>query len=479
MPLPEPPPPDPRMASFVKRWAKPDPPPRNGTPIDVAAPGSAPAYAQAAFTAELATLGAAPEGKRNATLNVSGFNLAQLVGAGHLPRQETWDALFDTALGTGLEDKEVHGTLTSAFRAGEATPRDVPKQHVYEDATIFVPPPSVDGSDGEPEGIAAQLPILNWQELWDDERKDDWIVDGLIPARRLIALFSPPKVGKSLLMLELAVGIARGEKVMGLAHDDDAHRVLYVDFENDPRGDIRTRLQDMGRKPSELLDLCYMSFPRLPYLDTAMGALVLVQAVEHYACDVVVIDTISRIVQGEENDNDTWLSFYRHTGVALKSRGVTVIRLDHTGKDETKGMRGGSAKYGDVDVVWSLSRVSEDQLQLECTANRLPVPGKLLLVTRRTEPYLTHEVERSTTGKVFDARAVECSRVLEEQGCNAATTQYAAEQMLNKAGRFPQGRTGNAHLFTRAEVGRALACLTDRDSTTVVDDLRTRAFKDD
>jgi hypothetical protein len=28
---------------------------------------------------------------------------------------------------------------------------------------------------------------------------------------------------------------------------------------------------------------------------------------------VVVIDTISRAVGGEENDNDTWLNFYQYT----------------------------------------------------------------------------------------------------------------------------------------------------------------------
>jgi hypothetical protein len=56
----------------------------------------------------------------------------------------------------------------------------------------------------------------------------------------------------------------------------------------------------------------------------------------------VVIDTVSRAIDGEENSNDTWLN----------QLGIAMIRLDHSGKDETKGMRGGSAKSGDVDAVW-------------------------------------------------------------------------------------------------------------------------------
>lgn len=61
---------------------------------------------------------------------------------------------------------------------------------------------------------------------------------------------------------------------------------------------------------------------------------------------MVVIDTISRAVGGEENDNDTWLNFYQYTGLRLKQAKVSVIRLDHTGKDLTEGERGGSAKAG-------------------------------------------------------------------------------------------------------------------------------------
>ena len=39
-----------------------------------------------------------------------------------------------------------------------------------------------------------------------------------------------------------------------------------------------------------------------------------------------------------------------------------MVRLDHTGKDQTKGQRGGSAKYGDVDAVWKLTEVVKGSL---------------------------------------------------------------------------------------------------------------------
>lgn len=374
-----------------------------------AAPGSADPYARAAFVGELSELAKAPEGTRNHQLNVAGFNLAQLVASGHLDRDETWDALYSTALGIGLEPGESANTLRSAFDAGEAEPRQVPEQEQAPEVTSLGPiarngsqdaqnegqdGPGEEGQGEEPPSLRARFPALNWAELWADDSEEEWIVEPLLPARRLVALFSPPKVGKSLLMLELAVGIARGVTVLGHT-PDRPRRVLYVDHENDPRGDVRTRLQAMGLEPAQLDGLVYLSYPQMAHLDTWVGGVELLAVAREYGCELVVIDTISRAVAGEENDNDTWLSFYRNTGRLLKAEGIACVRLDHTGKDLTKGMRGGSAKYGDVDLAWSMTSPVEDTLLLECVANRLPVREKRLTLQRRADP-LRHEAQDGT-----------------------------------------------------------------------------------
>jgi RecA-family ATPase len=132
----------------------------------------------------------------------------------------------------------------------------------------------------------------------------------------------------------------------------------------------------MGYGPDDLDNLCYLSFPTLAHLDTEAGSLELLAAAEVYDCEVVVIDTVSRSVGGDENENDTWLNFYRHTGMKLKKAQKALIRLDHTGKDETKGQRGGSAKVGDVDAVWKMSKLTETSFRLDCEAHRFPLIGE-------------------------------------------------------------------------------------------------------
>ncbi len=246
-----------------------------------------------------------------------------------------------------------------------------------------------------PAQIRARFPALNWKDLFEDESEQDWIVEPLLPAGRLIALYSPPKVGKSLLMLELAVNVATGRGCFGYTPKLPRH-VLYVDFENDPRGDIRPRLEAMGAQASHLDLLHYLTFPTLAALDSEQGGRDLLAAALAYGAEVIVIDTVSRSVMGDENSNDTWLSFYRHTGLHLKRAGIALIRLDHTGKDESKGQRGGSAKSGDVDGIWQIKRLADDVFILECDAARfyLPEEEKRLTLRRLSDP-LRHEVDYS------------------------------------------------------------------------------------
>ncbi len=288
-------------------------------------------------------------------------------------------------------------------------------------------------SDAEhEERVKRVLPLLDWPALWADDEPEEWIVEPILPARRLVALYSAPKVGKSLLMLEMAVAVATGREVLGVT-PDRPRRVLSVDFENDPRADVRERLQAMGYGPEDLTDLCYLSFPTLAGLDCERGSVELMEAVTVYACEVVVVDTVSRAVDGEENENDTWLKFYRHTGLKLKQAGVALIRLDHSGKDETKGQRGGSAKVGDVDAVWRLSKVSDDTFRLDCEANRMPVLERELVLTREEDP-LRHRVQADPARAAREAAAKRIVDLLDRLQVDPALGRDEVRKLLKAAG---------------------------------------------
>jgi hypothetical protein len=80
-----------------------------------------------------------------------------------------------------------------------------------------------------------------------------------------------------------------------------------------------------------------------------------------------------------------------HRTETQTSRG-DVNPPDHSGKDDGKGQRGGSAKAGDVDAVLWLTKVTDERFRLECTYTRPRLDTKSLHLTRQSNP-LRHDVD--------------------------------------------------------------------------------------
>lgn len=211
--------------------------------------------------------------------------------------------------------------------------------------------------------------FIDWPTFWQRANDEpEWVYPDVLARGRGHAAYAARKAGKSLFTLYLAAKLATGSEPVV---------VSYLDYEM-TEDDVRDRLEDMGYGPdTNLARLRYALLPTIPPLDTADGARALTGLVDEVQSawpdhhQVVVLDTISRAVQGEENSSDTFRAFYTHTGVELKRRGVTWVRLDHGGKDLAKGQRGSSSKGDDVDVVWQL-RPSENGVCLHRDFARMP-----------------------------------------------------------------------------------------------------------
>jgi hypothetical protein len=398
------------------------------------------------------------ESGRNDTLNTEAGSLFRYALAGYATEAEVRDGLTAAMHTNGYIQSDgvraVEATLTSAWRHAvtqgpkylEDRDDDWEADHDWA-ISAFVAPRGAHDREGATvsEGGFTPPARIDWKQLLESTAPtEEWIIEPVIAARRLVAIYSAPKVGKSLLMLEIAVGIARGTRVLG-STPDRPRRVLYVDFENDPHGDIKARLEAMHIRAGDheqLENLCYLSFPNLAALDTPEGARELAATVAAYDCEVVVIDTISRAVDGEENSNDTWLRFYRHTGKLLKSQGIGLVRLDHTGKDEERGMRGGSAKVGDVDAIWHLSKIgkSDTELKLSLDDARMHIPeqDRTLLLHRRTDP-LRHDVDALGAVGIRETKIRQIVDALAGHGAERDITQRDARDLLS--GEVPLNQT--------------------------------------
>ena len=188
------------------------------------------------------------------------------------------------------------------------------------------------------------------------------------------------------------------------------------------------RLQAYGYKPGDLGRLVLFSFPSIAALDSLTGGQqILALAVTHQAA-IVIIDTTSRVVAGKENDADTYHALYRHTVIPLRARGIAMLRLDHPGKDVTRGARGSSAKKGDVDTEWLLAKLSENTFSLDRQKERENHGDPRIGLRRCSEP-LRHEV---TSGS--GDRAGELAAELDRLNVPPGTGRVIAGKALRDAG---------------------------------------------
>ena len=272
-----------------------------------------------------------------------------------------------------------------------------------------------DARTAAPTPAHKRYPVVDWQRAFDGAADDvDWLVPDFIARGQSYALVSTAKAGKSLLMLDIAAALAAGRPVFGQKPRPPV-RVLYVDHENG-EFDIVERLRDMGYSPSDLANLRYLSFPSMPPLDGAAGGIDLVAVAAHHDAALVVIDTVARVVAGEENSADTYRALYRHTLAPLKGAGRAVLRLDHRGHGAKTTARGSSAKADDVDAVWTLDTqkgTEEDDTFVNLGLERQrgnAHPDRLLLL-RQYDPHLRHiirpkslpDAERRRIGACIDA----------------------------------------------------------------------------
>jgi KaiC/GvpD/RAD55 family RecA-like ATPase len=297
------------------------------------------------------------------------------------------------------------------------------------------------------------LPVpIDWATFWDRDSTQEWLVEPLIPLGRHVVLYAPAKEGKSLLALEVAAAAATGRPVLG-THGSEPVRVVYLDFEM-TEDDLLERLEDMGYdRDSDLSNLFYYSLPDLPPLDTAAGGQAVEAIVRRHEAQMIVIDTMARVVQGEENSNDTYRWFDMHVSLRMKMLRVAVLRLDHAGKDITKGQRGASEKVGYADVIWQLRYDKQTgSVTLKATHKRVGWVRDQISMSRVEEPWLSHLVDAASIGVPSGTK--EIVALLEEFGVPVEMPVRAAAKVLRDAGRGHRTRLVSAAQKARREDGK-------------------------
>lgn len=262
-------------------------------------------------------------------------------------------------------------------------------------ATLTTPPVSE-------EHLARKYGFVAYDDDFWGAPEPEFLIPEILAEAGVALMYSRSGQGKSLLAQDWAVGFAVKCAVMGKTVE--RMRVLYIDKENSQR-DWRDRLVSMGlsRDDSEVLReyLHYSVLGDWKPLDGPDGGTEVLDYVVKNDIKLVIMDTNSKMVVGEENGNDTWNDLHRYTTVPLKREGVAVIQLDHTGKNEDAGPRGGSSKMNNMDVVWKLwASTNGEYVTLKCEKDRPGMyggEGHEVKMSRRKDPLVHAPIGEGTS----------------------------------------------------------------------------------
>lgn len=242
--------------------------------------------------------------------------------------------------------------------------------------------------------VAMECKRKRFRSLDDDEidEMEDpaWLVEGVIPEASVCVAYGASGSYKSFIALDLACALAAGIPWQGHSIDGPK-RVLYVAGEGAAGLKKRRKGWKQHRGIRKLPS--FRLIPAMPRLLDPDDLVELIEEGDEVQPDCLIIDTVAHAMAGgDENAAKDTSTFMAHVQRLAERWGCTVILVHHTGKDESKGMRGSTAIYAACDTVLHISK--DDGLSCEVAMTKQKDAEAL--------PKMTLEGTELTVGK--DAR---------------------------------------------------------------------------
>lgn len=211
----------------------------------------------------------------------------------------------------------------------------------------------------EPAGLSVMSAL---EILTTDWPEPVWAVPGWLPTGVAI-LAGKQKIGKSWLALQLARAVARGEEFLGSRVERGTF--LYLALEDHPRR-LRQRMEKQGWPNEQIFELSGFML-RTQFEDqvgdlASGGAQTLARLIRERQYRLVVIDTFSRAIRGDQNDNDLMTMALAPIQEMAHTCNCVVLLIDHHRKlfsadpDLIIDILGATAKTAVADTIWGLYR---------------------------------------------------------------------------------------------------------------------------
>lgn len=228
-----------------------------------------------------------------------------------------------------------------------------------------VPPHSEKPAEGGPENLAAPctatphakaLRLDFFGDIAEVQKPKGALIKGVLYAGERSAWIAPPKGGKSALLTSVCFAVASGRDWRGYRVTERGG-VLYLAYERS--GDLKRQLAAYKARYA-IADLpIAIAGTTLNLMDAQCVEVITatMQTMEQRTgvpVRLIVIDTFAKAISaggGDENLPKGQGKLLVNLERITAATGAHIAIIGHTGKDETRGMRGANAVLGDVDVM--------------------------------------------------------------------------------------------------------------------------------
>ena len=204
-----------------------------------------------------------------------------------------------------------------------------------------------------------KLPRIYRMSELEDEPPPKWLVDSIIPDEAYTILYGDSNVGKTFVAVDIACKVA------------DTDQVIYCALEDHKHINVRAKAWYKHKGVTNNDNLYYV-FDMLDISSSeSVNNFVKAIKVNELEPKLIVVDTLaSSFHQGDENNASDISKVNNHVRHLITYLRCAVMVVHHTGKDESKGMRGSSAIRAAVDMAIHVKEHSDGFIQLICNKSR-------------------------------------------------------------------------------------------------------------
>lgn len=195
-----------------------------------------------------------------------------------------------------------------------------------------------------------------------DTEEPDWLIDDVLPAESMSVIYGKSEAYKTFIAMDMVCSIATGAQWHGF--ETKKSPVLYISAEGQRGINYRKRAWEVrhGRNA----DWLGILGQPIDMTDPTIGVSLTI-AIERFEeqfsvrPSIIVLDTLNRCFgDGDENSTQDMTRFIKSCDAVKAATGVGIMIIHHSGKDDTKGMRGNSALRGAVDTEFLVTRPDPD-----------------------------------------------------------------------------------------------------------------------